>query len=114
MRTMVFRTLAGLVVVALAVLGAYAGTAGNETAEQQLPEGQTRVVIPVKGMTCGGCCVPVETAVRKLEGVVDAKADYEEGRATITYEKDKVTVKKIVDAINTTSFKAPMPEKKDS
>ncbi len=114
MRTMVFRTLAGLFVVALAVISAHAGTAGNETTEQQLPEGQTRVVIPVKGMTCGGCCVPVEAVVKKLDGVVDATADYEKGQATVTYEKDKVTVKKIVEAINTTSFKASMPEKQDS
>ena len=114
MRTMVFRSLVGLVVVAFAVFGAQAGTAGNETPEQQLPEGQARVVIPVKGMTCGGCCIPVETAVKKLKGVVDAEADYEKGQATVTYEKDKVTVKKIVDAINKTSFKASMPEKQDS
>ncbi len=113
MRTIVFRSLAGLVVVAFAVFGAQAGT-GNETPEQQLPEGQARVVIPVKGMTCGGCCIPVETAVKKLKGVVDAEADYEKGQATVTYEKDKVTVKKIVDAINKTSFKASMPEKQDS
>ena len=114
---MVFRTLPGFVVVvaaALAIFGAHAGTAGNETAEQPLPEGQTRIVIPVKGMTCGGCCVPVETAVKKLDGVVDAKADYEKGLATVTYEKDKLTVEKIVEAINKTSFKASMPEKKDS
>ena len=114
MRTLVFRTLAGLVVVALAVVGAYAGTAENETAEQQLPDGQTRVVIPVTGMTCGGCCIPVEAVVKKLDGVVDAKADYEKGLATVTYENDKVSVKKIVEAINTTSFKASLPEKQDS
>ena len=114
MRTIVFRTLAGLVVVALAVLGAYAGTGENETAEQPLPDGQNRVVIPVTGMTCGGCCVPVEAALQKLDGVVDAKADYEKGLATVTYEKEKVSVKKIVDAINSTSFKASLPKKKDS
>ena len=114
MSRMVFRTLAGLVVVALAVVGAYAQTAGNEAAEQQLPEGQTRVVIPVKGMTCGGCCIPIETVVKKLDGVVDAKADYEKGQATVTFEKDKVSVNKIVDAINTTSFKASLPEQQDS
>jgi copper chaperone CopZ len=103
----------GFAVLALALLAAPAGVA-DEIQQAPLPEGQVRVVVPVKGMTCGGCCIPVETAVKKLEGVVDATADYEKGQATITYEKDKVTVEKIVDAINTTSFKASMPEKKDS
>jgi copper chaperone CopZ len=38
---------------------------------------------------------------------VDVKADYEKGIATVTYEKDKVDVKQIVETINTkTSFKA--------
>ena len=111
---MVFSILAGLAVVALTAFGAGASTAENATPEQQLPEGQAQVVIPVKGMTCGGCCVPIEATVKKLDGVVDATADYEKGQAVVTYEKDKVTVEKIVKAINTTSFKASMPEKKDS
>ena len=110
MNNMVLRIFVGMAVVALAVFGAYAGSTAAEVEEQQLPEGQARVVISVEGMTCGGCCVPVEAAVKKLEGVVAAKADYDKGQATVTYEKDKVTVKKIVDAINTTSFKASMPE----
>ena len=49
------------------------------------------------------------------EGLDDKnRADYEKGQATVTYENDKVTVKKIVEAINTTSFEASMPEKKAS
>ena len=112
MKTSVVRSLIALVAFAVIASAAYAGTAPKETQEQALPEGQARVVIPVTGMTCGGCCVPVETAVKKLDGIVGAKADYEKGQATVTYEKDKVTVEKIVEAINTTSFKASMPEKK--
>ncbi len=112
MKTNVVRSLIALMAFAVMASAAYAGTTPEETQEQALLEGQARVVIPVKGMTCGACCVPVETAVNKLEGIVGAKADYEKGLATVTYEKDKVTVEKIVDAINTTSFKASMPEKK--
>ena len=113
MKSMVQRSLLGLAVLALVFGGAHA-IAGDEVQEAPLAEGQARVVVPVKGMTCGSCCTGVEVAVKQLEGVVAAKADYEKGLATVTYEKDKVTVKKIVDAINTTSFKATMPEKKDS
>ena len=79
----------------------------SEADEGKLPEGQARAVIQVSGMTCGDCCVKVEAAVAKINGVVDVKADYEEGVATVTYEKNKVDVKQIVEAINTkTSFKA--------
>ena len=37
--------------------------------------------------------------MKKLDGIVGAKADYEKGQATVTYEKDKVTVEKIVEAM---------------
>jgi copper chaperone CopZ len=111
MKRIAFGSFAGLMVVALAVIAAYAGPAA-ETPEQELPDGQARVVVPVEGMTCGGCCNKVETAVKELDGVVATKADHQKGRATVTYEKDKVTVKQIVDTINDkTSFKASMPKK---
>ncbi len=77
------------------------------------PEGQAKVEIAVSGMTCGSCCMKVETAVKTLAGVVDAKADYEKGVATITYKTDQVNVDKIVATINEkTSFKAKAPETK--
>ncbi len=88
--------------------------AGSDEGTQELAEGQARVVIPVTGMTCGGCCVPVEKTVKTLDGVVSAKADYEKGLATVVYVEEEITVKQIVDAINTTKFKASMPENKDS
>ncbi len=112
MRTIVLRTLTGVVILALAVLAAPVGAAG-ETPEQELPSGQARVVIAVEGMSCGGCCVKVETALNELAGVVDTNADYEKGMATVTYVEDKVSVTTIVETINSeTSFKATMPEKK--
>ncbi len=112
MKTIALRSVTGLLVFALAMFAAYAGSSPTEAPEQELPEGQALVVIPLEGMTCGKCCVKVETAVKKLEGIVAATADYQEGRATVTYVEDKVTVEKIVTTINDeTSFKASMPEK---
>ena len=111
MKGITLRSLVGLMVFVLVAFGAYAGSESTET-EKELPEGQARVVIAVEGMTCGGCCVKVETAVKELEGIMAAVADYEKGMATFTYDEDKVTVEQIVETINTeTSFKATMPEK---
>lgn len=87
-----------------------AETASGDSADQDLPPGQARVVIPVEGMTCGGCAVAIKMAVRKLDGVVDAEADHKKGTATVIYEKDTVTVEKIVEAINKTGFKASLPK----
>ena len=84
------------------------GTTGKT--EQDLPAGQRRVVIPVEGMTCGGCEAAIKMEVKKLKGIVAADADHKEGTATVTFVKDKVSVKQIVEAINKTGFKASAPE----
>ena len=103
--------LLGLTALLFAALAVHAAPEGTET-QEELGPGQARVVIAVEGMTCGGCCVKVETAVKDVDGIVAATADYEKGRATVTYEEEKVTVEKIVETINEkTSFKASMPKK---
>jgi copper chaperone len=97
---------------ALALLLAPALLAGDEAQKTKLPEGQAEVTIPVTGMTCGSCCNKIEGAVAALDGVVKVKADHAKGTTTVVYMKDKVTVDKIVETINTkTSFKATKAEK---
>ena len=92
----------GLMMLLLTPVALLAGEKSDK-----LPEGQVKTTVEVSGMTCGGCCVKVETAVAELDGVIDVKADYENGVATVTHEKEKVDVKQIVETINTkTSFKA--------
>jgi hypothetical protein len=67
-------TFLGLTLLLLTPLALSAGD------EEGLPEGQARTVIPVSGMTCGDCCVKVETAVAMIHGVVVVKADYKKRR----------------------------------
>ncbi len=108
MRINAVRVLIGISILLLAVTAVSAGDAK----QAEPAEGQAQVILAVEGMTCGGCCTKVETAMKGLDGVVAATADYQEGTATITFEKDKVTVEMIVKTINEeTSFKASMPKK---
>ncbi len=103
-------SLSGLAVLLIALPTLLA--AGDKAKDAELAPGQARVELAVSGMTCGNCCVAVETAVKKLDGVVAAKADYEQGLATITYEPEKVDVATIVQTINDkTSFKAKTKDK---
>jgi len=62
----------------------------------------------VEGMTCGLCPISVTTALKKLDGVVDAKASYEEKSAWAKYDEEKVNVSKLIDAINGLGFKASL------
>ncbi len=76
-------------------------------AAQAQPE---KIILPVRGMTCGACSGIIRDELRRLPGVVTVAADYEKGTATVTYMKDQVTVEQIVAAINKTGFKASMPQ----
>lgn len=64
------------------------------------------VTIKVEGMTCGGCAVTVEKALKKTPGVEDAKVSYEKGEAWVKYDDAKVTLAKLREVINSTGFKA--------
>ncbi len=64
------------------------------------------VIIGVEGMTCGGCAVTVEKALKKTPGVEDAKVSYEKGEAWIKYDDQKVTLAKLREVINDAGFKA--------
>ncbi len=86
-------------------------TPSTQTSNENLAPGQERVVIPVKGMTCGGCETAIKIALKKLDGVLAVHADHRNGTVTVTHEKDKVTVERIVEAIDKTGFKASVPGK---
>ncbi|HXI03739.1 MAG TPA: heavy metal-associated domain-containing protein [Candidatus Saccharimonadales bacterium] len=86
-----------------------AKTTAVQAVNADLPAGQARVAIPTKGMSCAACASTVKVAVKKLDGIVDVQVDPQAGQTTVTYVKDKVTVKKIVEAINKTGFEASEP-----
>ena len=46
----------------------------------------------------------MENVLGSLDGVVDAKADYIAGSATVSYDPSRVTPVQMVEAINTRSF----------
>lgn len=112
---------AGLVVLGLGALG-WAGLnccdpgsiqAGQSITASTEPEsGEVVVEVPVKGMTCAGCTAAIRMAVKRLDGVSDVRADHEKGLVTVTYIEGKVTIDRIVEAINRTGYKASAPQKR--
>lgn len=68
------------------------------------------VTLPVEGMVCPFCAAAVENVLNSLDGVVEAKADYVKGLATVSYDPAQVTPDQMVEAINTQSFyRASLP-----
>lgn len=62
------------------------------------------VTIRVKGMTCGGCATTVEKALKSTEGVEDARVSFEQAKAIVKYDDQKVTVARLREVINSTGF----------
>lgn len=73
------------------------------TASVALPK---TVTLRVDGMTCGGCVVGVRKVLTRLEGVTKAEVSYEDSRAVVTFDSDKVTVDQMIAAINKLGYKA--------
>ena len=64
-----------------------------------------KVEYNIKGMTCTGCEVHIESEVNKLDGIIEVKANHEKGNTIVKYDKTKVTNKEIEDAVGKTGYK---------
>lgn len=54
----------------------------------------------IEGMTCAvGCAGLIENKLNKLEGVSDAKVDFETKTATVTYDGDKLDQEKLTKTV---------------
>jgi copper chaperone CopZ len=64
-----------------------------------------KVEYRIKGMTCTGCEVHIESEVNQLDGIIEVKANHEKGNTIVKYDKTKVTNKEIEDAVGKTGYK---------
>lgn len=62
-----------------------------------------RAEFDVAGMDCGGCVIGTRTALRKIDGVMHADANYDEatgeGGAWAVYDPARVTPERLMSAI---------------
>lgn len=65
-----------------------------------------RVQFHVEGMTCGGCVIGTRAALKKLDGVQDADASYEDSSAWALYDPAKVTPERMIAAIKELGYTA--------
>ena len=54
--------------------------------------GLARTVFAVEGMHCDSCSSTITATLKRVDGVVEASADYREGRAEAVYDPRKVDV----------------------
>jgi copper chaperone CopZ len=87
------------------------GCKSTETAATT-PAETKKATLAIEGTTCGGCAMHIEEALRKVAGVVEAKASHEEARAWITYDPAQISVEGLIKAIEEAGYKARIAEDK--
>lgn len=61
-------------------------------------------VLDVQNMTCSTCSVTIHKALEKVPGVIEAKVDYDQKTATVTYDADKTTPSALMKATTNAGF----------
>ena len=79
--------------------------------ENQLPNGLSRTVISVDGLSCVACEIPVRHALRRIDGVKSVQVSAATKTATVEYEPVKTNPEQLVAAINSTGYRASLPNK---
>lgn len=66
----------------------------------------------IQGMTCPACDSHVTHAAYEVEGVLEATADHETGKAVVQFDKSKTSEEDIIKSIDATSYKVVTHELK--
>jgi mercuric ion binding protein len=56
------------------------------------------ITLDVPGMTCKFCPITVRKALSKVDGVIEAKSDFESKSATVTFDDTKTSEKVLTEA----------------
>ena len=70
-----------------------------------------RVVIPVEGIWCVACEIPVRHALKRIDGVASVQISGAGKTATVDYDPAKTNPAQLVAAINSTGYQAVLPNK---
>ena len=65
---------------------------------------ESRLTLPVDGMTCAACAGRVERGLAQAYGVAGATVNFATGEASVTFDPDATTPRQLADAIQATGY----------
>jgi len=65
---------------------------------------KNEITLKVSGMSCNHCKHAVESALKKLAGVISAEAFVKEGKVAVSFDSDLVDKKDIIRTIEETGY----------
>ena len=101
-----------IAVTALGIAGVSPASAASKTPQSAKTTAvDSKVIIPVEGLSCASCSFAVRRALKKMDGVKSIERGPHEDEALVTYDASKVKPEQLVEAINSLGFKAGRPVK---
>jgi len=64
----------------------------------------TSTTFTVQGLHCTGCADTLGSALRSRDGVIRARADYDEGRVVVRFDPDRVSEDDVRERIRASGF----------
>jgi mercuric ion transport protein len=91
----------------VSAFGSDASEISNQSSAASENIGQSETaIIEVEGMTCEGCASHIDETLKKLKGVISAKASYKDKNVKVVYNPNQITLEKIKKAINEIGYVA--------
>lgn len=64
------------------------------------------IYLDIKGMHCINCPIKIENAISKMNGVIEIDVNGENQKGCVTFDRDQVKPKDMIDRIYKTGFEA--------
>lgn len=71
----------------------------SNASEGEISANTEEAVLKVEGMTCSVCSLTIKTALKKMDGVVDAEVNYKTIEVKVWYKEVEVNAGQMVKAI---------------
>jgi len=108
--TLSFASLVVALFLGMNLYAAVQASLSGPTATAQGGTVQAALTIPVEGMSCVTCEIPIEANLQKLPGVRSAKASSAHGTVTVHYDPLQVTAQQMAEAISAAGYRAKLPQ----
>ncbi len=60
---------------------------------------EKEIVLQILGMHCTACATGIESGLKRLDGIIDAKVNFATKEAIVKYDEERVTLDKIKAAV---------------
>jgi mercuric transport protein len=87
--------------------------AGENAEANRLNEqlaGLKQITLDVPGMSCASCPLTVQKSLKKLDGVISAKATLEDKKALVIFDPSKVTTEAMIEATTNAGYPSTLFE----